>query len=66
MMQTNESALCAHTPCSCTVSAGQHYCSDYCRTHAAGKSQDRVEGAGQTERSQHPTGGCGCGHSGCR
>jgi hypothetical protein len=42
---------CRHEGCTCLVEAGQEFCSDYCRDHAA--------------ETGHGTHACGCGHPGC-
>ena len=45
-------AKCSHPACSCTVSSGEPFCSDYCASQA-----DADEAAGG--------GDCGCGHDEC-
>jgi hypothetical protein len=42
---------CAHTMCSCEVTADQEYCSDFCR------NPNQVEMGSRTD--------CGCGHDAC-
>ncbi len=59
MQATNPSAAgakCAHANCSCTVPAGQQYCSPMCR-EAAESARGETQG---------PKGDCGCGHAACR
>src|SRR5947209_4869025 len=43
---------CAHPGCSCTVSEGEQYCSDYCVESARADSAKDIEG-------------CECGHAEC-
>ena len=43
---------CAHEGCTCLVSGGDQYCSDYCRDHG-----DHATGGDHT---------CGCGHPECQ
>lgn len=46
---TGGGTRCAHGACACSVTAGEQWCSEHCRT-AAGA---------------HTGSGCGCGHAGC-
>jgi hypothetical protein len=45
-------AKCAHESCTCTVSSGEQFCSDFCASMAG----DDQATAGD---------GCGCGHAEC-
>ena len=42
---------CAHSACTCTVTSGEPFCSDYC--------------ASQAEGEEAHSGDCGCGHDEC-
>lgn len=46
---------CAHAGCNCKVSGDDRYCSAHCREHA-----------GSPASASGGSGGCGCGHPGCR
>ncbi|HUJ96440.1 MAG TPA: hypothetical protein VLW84_14305 [Terriglobales bacterium] len=48
-MSEIQANTCAHIPCSCTVPAGEKYCSESCED----------AGAGDVEIA------CECGHAGC-
>ena len=48
--ETGGSKTCAHVPCNCTVSEGDPWCSEHCRSAGAGA---------------HAAGSCGCGHAAC-
>ena len=43
---------CAHPDCTCTVTDGERYCSDYCLESARAESAKDIEG-------------CECGHAEC-
>jgi len=45
-------AKCAHPDCTCTVTDGERYCSDYCLESARADSAKDIEG-------------CECGHAEC-
>ena len=68
-MQTTETpynklaklAKCAHEGCSCTVSSGEEFCSDYCAAQAGSNESDHEADALRVAGS----GGCGCGHPEC-
>jgi hypothetical protein len=49
-MEEQETQLCAHEPCQCTVPANEKYCSDYCKT--AGSEEVEIA--------------CDCDHDACR
>ena len=44
---------CAHDECTCTVTSGEQFCSDYCASQAG------------ADESAAGKGDCGCGHSEC-
>ena len=48
--ETGGAPRCAHGGCACTVTAGEQWCSEHCRTAAGGA---------------HAGSGCGCGHANC-
>ena len=46
-------AKCAHPACTCTVTSGEQFCSDYCAAQADG------------DEAAVGSGNCGCGHDEC-
>ncbi len=47
---------CAHAGCSCTVEAGERYCSEYCLVQAERTDDEALAADGD---------GCTCGHQEC-
>lgn len=51
-MNTAANQRCAHPACTCTVPAGEAYCSEHCRKRVESPTSDQAPG-------------CQCGHPGC-
>jgi hypothetical protein len=47
---------CAHEECTCTVTSGEQFCSDYCASQAGADDAGKAA-AGKDD--------CGCGHTEC-